>query len=171
MFNFNNNCFDHYSSYINSHFNNEQVENGLKQERKEGAFALRVNDKNEIILSFIDKKDQFKSICLKRELNKIKADTGLGSEETYNNINEILDNYKLNHFFKQKQYFLDLVDTLKNKAREDPLHIPQNIQNYGINTKTLEGQRALIEIAKIAASQNGEGTSQYIKITALTQQQ
>ena len=37
------------------------------------------------------------------------------------------------------------------------------IKEYGIDASSPDGQQTLIEIAKLAAQQNGGGTSQFIK--------
>src|SRR5271163_2807840 len=63
----------------------------------------------------------------------------------------------------EKNFAIRVLIHLVRKKQLWPLNAVKDLQKYGIDPHTQEGQQALIEIAKLAAQQNGWGTSQYIK--------
>ena len=63
----------------------------------------------------------------------------------------------------EKNFAIQVMIQLVREGNLLPLDAVKDLQRYGIDPRTPEGQQALIEIAKLAAQQNGERTSKYIK--------
>lgn len=151
--NFNENSLNTYSKYLDSNFKDQNINSQLREKE----YILRPGSNGEITLSFLDNK-QIKTISFhKIDRNRIQDSTG----ESYDSINEVLNHYQLNLLFQQKQFFSDFFKDLKRKAEEEGLSLSNEIQIYGINPSTEEGQRALIGIAKEIA-QEEVGISEYI---------
>ena len=67
------------------------------------------------------------------------------------------------HKSTEKNFAIQVMIQLVRECKLLPLEAVKDLQRYGIDPRTPEGQQALIEIAKLAAQQDGDGTSKYIK--------
>ena len=63
----------------------------------------------------------------------------------------------------EKNFAIQVIIQLVRERQLLPLDAVEDLKLYGIDPHTLKGQKALIEIAKLAVQQNGMLTSKYIK--------
>ena len=102
--------------------------------------------------------------CIKREPDSQEATNYLCQEVAALIIK--INFHSFENFLQEsteKNFAIQVMIQLVREGKLRPLKAVKDLQRYGIDPRTPEGQQALIEIAKLAAQQDGKGTSQYIK--------
>ena len=175
---FTSNFINSYSKYLyEENFDQEKIDTELNNNPEKGLFFINQefvsshpdnpDSSAQIginVLSFVDNEKKLRHFRIDsdkiRELS-IKEQSKEKTKESYNNINDILNHYKLDHVFRQKEYLLKQQQNYIKKINEladyfydhnfdfrsKVVNVYFDVSNIRIDPETLLGQNAFLQMA------------------------